>query len=124
MCALLYPCLPACFHPSSATACLLSQPCLGPGPPLLLAPLLQRDPAQRPTPSEVLQHPWLCQAAPDRPLEQVVGRLVKLQAMNRVHRAAMVRAGGRAGGEGGGGGGVGAVGGWDGGMGRGGGVSE
>ena len=51
---------------------------------------MQRDPARRPTPAQILQHPWLCEAAPDRPLEQVVGRLARLHALNKVHRAAMV----------------------------------
>ena len=32
---------------------------------------MQRDPSKRPSPADVLQHPWLCEAAPDQPLEQV-----------------------------------------------------
>ncbi|KAI3432381.1 hypothetical protein D9Q98_003937 [Chlorella vulgaris] len=50
----------------------------------LVRRMLQRDPARRPTPAEVLQHPWLCEASPDRPLHQVVARLAALNAKNKV----------------------------------------
>lgn len=63
----------------------------------LVRRMLQRDPALRPTPAEVLQHPWLCEAAPDQPLHQVVRRLAALNARNKVHRAAMVVAASRLG---------------------------
>lgn len=61
----------SCPHP-------LPQPPPEPPPPLYL----QRDPARRITPAQILQHPWMqAQAAPDLPIDQVcicvgVGRWV------------------------------------------------
>lgn len=58
----------------------------------LVTRMLQRDPARRITPAQILRHPWLqAQAAPDFPIDQVVaGRLARLSVKNKVHRAAMV----------------------------------
>lgn len=53
--------------------------------------MLQRDPARRPSAQQLLQHQWLCQAAPDAPLPHVViQRIRSFAAMTRVKRAAML----------------------------------
>jgi len=53
--------------------------------------MLQRDPARRPSAKQVLQHKWLCQAAPDAPLgDDVIQRMRGFTAMTKVKRAAML----------------------------------
>ncbi|KAL4437336.1 hypothetical protein ABPG75_004475 [Micractinium tetrahymenae] len=67
-------------------------PQISPAAKDLVRRMLQRDPARRITPAQILQHPWMQgQAAPDFPIDQVVaGRLARLSVKNKVHRAAMV----------------------------------
>lgn len=53
--------------------------------------MLQRDPSKRPTASQLLQHQWLCQAAPDTPLgDEVIQRIKAFAAMTKVKRTAML----------------------------------
>jgi calcium-dependent protein kinase len=55
--------------------------------------MLERDPNKRPTAAQLLQHSWLCQAAPDTPLgEDIVERIRSFAAMTKVKRAAMLLA--------------------------------
>jgi calcium-dependent protein kinase len=55
--------------------------------------MLNRNPDKRPTPSELLQHRWLCAAASDTPLDPiVVERLRSMAVAIRVKRAAMLAA--------------------------------
>lgn len=53
--------------------------------------MLDRDPSRRPTAQQLLQHSWLCQAAPDRPLgSTVVARMKAFADMTKVRRVAML----------------------------------
>ena len=55
--------------------------------------MLERDPQKRPTATQLLQHSWLCQAAPDTPLgEDIMERIRSFAAMTKVKRAAMLLA--------------------------------
>jgi calcium-dependent protein kinase len=55
--------------------------------------MLERDPQKRPTAAQLLQHSWLCQAAPDTPLgEDIVERIRSFAAFTKVKRAAMLLA--------------------------------
>lgn len=62
----------------------------------LVARLLTRDPARRPSAADALRHPWLlAQGASERPLDAVVPRrLARFAGMSRLRRAALISAAG------------------------------